>query len=164
MASGRAERVATREVLAPRSEATPFREDLISPISARVGLKLVFQPDMEIHLGCSGWFYWHWKGVFYPETIPTKEWFGHYTKAFDTVELNAPFFTDRFASMRWSILTPDRCMHWDGSTVHFTSGLTRAEAPDEDAVEALWRGYYANIFNPARVKTHAMQKEKPARS
>ncbi len=79
------------------------------------------------------------------------------------VEMNASFFTDRFASMRWSILTPDRCAHWDGSSVHFTVGLTRAAAPDEDAVEPLWRQYYANIFNPARVKTHAMQKEMPKR-
>ncbi len=79
------------------------------------------------------------------------------------VEMNASFFTDRFASMRWSILTPDRCAHWDGCALHFTAGLTRAEAPNEDAVEPLWRQYYANIFNPARVKTHAMQKEMPKR-
>ena len=79
------------------------------------------------------------------------------------VETNAPFFTDRFASMRWSILTPERCAHWDGSTLHLTAGLTRAEAPDADAIEPLWRQYYANIFNPARVKVHAMQKEMPKR-
>ena len=79
------------------------------------------------------------------------------------VELNAPFFTDRFASMRWSILTPDRCAHWDGKTLHFTAGLTRAEAPDADSIEPLWREYYANIFNPARVKIHAMQAEMPKR-
>ncbi len=79
------------------------------------------------------------------------------------VEMNAPFFTDRFASMRWSILTPDRCAHWDGSTIHFTAGLTRADAPDADAIEPLWRQYYANIFNPARVKLHAMQAEMPKR-
>lgn len=79
------------------------------------------------------------------------------------VEGNAPFFRDRFASMRWSILTPDRCAHWDGSDLQFTPGLTRAQAPSEDAVEPLWRRYYANIFNPARVKTDAMQKEMPKR-
>jgi DNA polymerase len=79
------------------------------------------------------------------------------------VELNAPFFTDRFASMRWSILTPERCMHWDGKKLHFTAGLTRDEAPADDAVEPLWRQYYAHIFNPARVKIHAMQAEMPKR-
>ena len=91
-------------------------------------------------------------------------WFvAWFEPAHHIVELNAPFFTDRFAGMRWSILTPDRCAHWDGKTLHFTAGLTRAEAPDADAIEPLWRAYYANIFNPARVKIHAMQAEMPMR-
>ncbi|MDB6092760.1 MAG: hypothetical protein JWM32_322 [Verrucomicrobia bacterium] len=47
---------------------------------------------MEIHVGCSGWFYWHWKGIFYPESEPTHRWFKHYTGVFGTVELNAPFY------------------------------------------------------------------------
>ena len=47
---------------------------------------------MDVHIGCSGWFYWHWRGIFYPEDVPTKLWFNHYTKTFDTVELNAPFY------------------------------------------------------------------------
>jgi probable DNA metabolism protein len=83
--------------------------------------------------------------------------------AHHVVEWNAPFFVDRFANMRWSILTPDRCAHWDGKNIQFSAGLPRTEAPDADAVEALWRQYYAHIFNPARVKIHAMQTEMPKR-
>ncbi len=77
------------------------------------------------------------------------------------VEINAPFFIDRFASMCWSILTPDRCAHWDRKSLTFTGGVARSEAPTEDATEALWIRYYSHIFNPARVKTHAMQTEMP---
>ena len=77
------------------------------------------------------------------------------------VEQNAPFFADRFASMRWSILTPDRCAHWDGKALSFTAPVLRSEAPGADQMEELWRTYYANIFNPARVKVHAMQAEMP---
>ena len=47
---------------------------------------------MEIHIGCSGWFYWHWRGIFYPEAERTDKWFKHYTSVFKTVELNAPFY------------------------------------------------------------------------
>lgn len=91
-------------------------------------------------------------------------WFvAWFEPAHHIVELNAPFLTDRFASMRWSILTPDHCVHWDGKELHFTAGLTRDAAPKDDAVEALWRQYYAHIFNPARVKIHAMQAEMPKR-
>ncbi len=47
----------------------------------------------KINVGCSGWFYWHWKGGFYPATLPTNEWFAHYAEAFSTVELNASFYS-----------------------------------------------------------------------
>ena len=77
------------------------------------------------------------------------------------VELNAPFFTDRFANMYWSILTPNRCVHWDQTNVSFSEGVSRTEAPTEDATESLWIKYYSHIFNPARVKTHAMLAEMP---
>jgi uncharacterized protein YecE (DUF72 family) len=63
--------------------------------------RLAFEPpqrDVKVkgpsfHVGCSGWFYWHWKGVFYPEELPTKSWFSHYAAHFQTVELNAPFYS-----------------------------------------------------------------------
>lgn len=45
------------------------------------------------HVGCSGWFYWHWRGGFYPEELPRIDWFRHYAENFDTVELNAPFYS-----------------------------------------------------------------------
>lgn len=44
-------------------------------------------------VGCSGWFYWHWRGAFYPTELPTKNWFTHYAEHFKTVELNAPFYS-----------------------------------------------------------------------
>ena len=75
------------------------------------------------------------------------------------VEANTKFFVDRFTSMRWSILTPDRCAHWDKEKLWFTEGVAKSEAPAEDAKENLWLTYYSNIFNPARVKVKAMQKE-----
>jgi uncharacterized protein YecE (DUF72 family) len=49
--------------------------------------------NVKIHVGCSGWFYWHWRGIFYPDTKRTDTWFKHYTANFDTVELNAPFYS-----------------------------------------------------------------------
>ena len=77
------------------------------------------------------------------------------------VELAAPFFARRFADMAWSILTPEACAHWDGHAVTFTPGVSKAEAPTSDRLEEVWLTYYANIFNPARLKTRAMQSEMP---
>jgi uncharacterized protein YecE (DUF72 family) len=50
-------------------------------------------PPAGCHIGCSGWFYWHWRGGFYPEELPTNQWFHYYASHFDTVELNAPFYS-----------------------------------------------------------------------
>ena len=77
------------------------------------------------------------------------------------VRLAAPFFEKRFAGMDWAILTPYECAHWDGAAVHFTPGVARNAAPDEDALDDLWRTYYRSIFNPARLKVRAMQSEMP---
>lgn len=46
----------------------------------------------EIRIGCSGWNYRHWRGIFYPEKLAVKHWFGHYAATFDTVELNTSFY------------------------------------------------------------------------
>lgn len=79
------------------------------------------------------------------------------------VEAMAPWFRDRFGSMRWSILTPDRSAHWDLERLTYSAGVPRSEAPQDDALEDLWRDYYASIFNPARVKVKAMKTEMPVR-
>ena len=46
-----------------------------------------------VNVGCSGWFYWHWRGVVYPPGSATADWFAHYADRFRTVELNAPFYS-----------------------------------------------------------------------
>lgn len=46
-----------------------------------------------LNIGCSGWFYWNWRGKFYPAQMPTSQWFPHYADSFDTVEINASFYS-----------------------------------------------------------------------
>lgn len=46
-----------------------------------------------VHIGCSGWFYWHWRDTFYPEGHASSRWFQYYASRFRTVELNAPFYS-----------------------------------------------------------------------
>lgn len=45
------------------------------------------------YVGCSGWFYWKWRGQFYPVDLPTGKWFDYYANQFDTVEINASFYS-----------------------------------------------------------------------
>lgn len=77
------------------------------------------------------------------------------------VERNAPFFIRRFTGMHWTILTPYASADWDGEKLTIRPGATRADVPARDATEDLWRTYFSNIFNPARLKVKAMQAEMP---
>ncbi|MFW2851597.1 UdgX family uracil-DNA binding protein [Sphingomonas sp. TX0543] len=77
------------------------------------------------------------------------------------VRANAAFFVDRFAAMRWSILTPRLSIHWDGTRLFEGPAARRADAPSADQAEEMWKTYYASIFNPARVKIGAMLNEMP---
>ena len=45
------------------------------------------------YVGCSGWFYWNWRGPFYPADLPTSAWFDYYAQRFSTVEINASFYS-----------------------------------------------------------------------
>ncbi len=89
----------------------------------------------------------------------------HYVAWFEPdhhiVRANAGFFMRRFANMNWSILTPRGCLHWDGTTMRESGPARREDAPAGDPVEALWKSYYASIFNPARLKVGAMLSEMP---
>ena len=79
------------------------------------------------------------------------------------VRLAAPFFARRFKGMNWTILTPDESVTWDQTELQYGPGVPASEAPDGDALEELWKTYYASIFNPARVKVAMMKREMPVR-
>jgi DNA polymerase len=77
------------------------------------------------------------------------------------LRLNAGFFIRRYASQRWTILTPDASAHWDREGLAILPGASRADAPAGDALEDMWKTYFTSIFNPARLKVKAMQAEMP---
>ena len=76
------------------------------------------------------------------------------------VERTASFFQRRFTDMDWLIATPKGRATWDGTAL--VSSSEPAEKPElTDEADDLWRTYYANIFNPARLKIKAMTAEMP---
>jgi len=64
---------------------------------------------MKWHIGCSGFSYRDWKGVFYPADIPQRLWFDFYASKFDTLELNVTFY--RFPQLKtlqnWYTKSPE---------------------------------------------------------
>ncbi|MBB5350404.1 DNA polymerase [Haloferula luteola] len=91
----------------------------------------------------------------------------HYVAWFEPehfiVKAAAPFFCKRFANMDWAILTPKGCAHWNGEHLTFSPGVSQDPFAGKDPLEEAWRTYYGSIFNPARLKTRAMQSEMPRR-
>ena len=92
------------------------------------------------------------------------EWFiAWYRPDHRIVRSVAPFFADRFSSMKWSILTPDESMSWDLQQLRFGRGIGREAAPHVDELEEMWLSYYSATFNPARVNFKALRAEMPLR-
>ena len=64
---------------------------------------------MPIHVGTSGWSYPSWRPGFYPEGAKPAEFLAHYSRHFDTVELNTTGYRlpaeDQFK--RWADAVPD---------------------------------------------------------
>ena len=113
-----------------------------------------------------------------PESGPLHvAWF---EPAHHIVETVAPFFAQRFSQMRWAILTPGCSVESDYLHPHtrhagaalehpgnapgqlrFGPGVNKEDAPPANAGEQRWLTHYQHIFNPARLKRRAMQKEMP---
>lgn len=47
----------------------------------------------KVHIGTSGWFYEHWIGPFYPESLSRKKFLPYYMQHLDSVEINRTFYS-----------------------------------------------------------------------
>jgi uncharacterized protein YecE (DUF72 family) len=65
---------------------------------------------METYIGCSGYYYNHWKERFYPESLPKKQWLVFYAEHFNTVEINNTFYRlpEEKSVKNWYSITPSQ--------------------------------------------------------
>lgn len=95
------------------------------------------------------------------ETPDGPRFIAWFEPQYHIVEETADFFVRRFAGMRWSIITPEASLHWDGEALSHGPGGVRSDVPADDARDDDWRAYYQHMFNPARLKIAAMTREMP---
>jgi len=64
---------------------------------------------LKVFIGTSGYFYWDWKGKFYPIDLKPDRWFEYYAKYFNTLEINSTFykFPTNSSLKRWYKIAPD---------------------------------------------------------
>ena len=95
----------------------------------------------KIFIGCSGFHYKHWKGIFYPEDLPQKKWFEFYGQHFNTLELNVTFYHFPEASVLKS--------WYDRSATDFKFSVKAPRVITHfkkfNAVDSLVREFYQNI-------------------
>jgi uncharacterized protein YecE (DUF72 family) len=66
--------------------------------------------DLEkLRIGCSGWSYKDWEGIFYPKGLAAKEYLPYYSKVFNCVEIDSSFYRipNQFMVNQWRSNTPE---------------------------------------------------------
>jgi len=65
--------------------------------------------SIKYRIGCSGWYYDHWRGIFYPQALSKAKWLQFYTQHFNTVELNNSFYhlPSEKTFLTWKESTPN---------------------------------------------------------
>ena len=63
----------------------------------------------EVLIGCSSFSVGYWKGIFYPEDLPSRDYLAFYSTKFKTVEINSTFYHKPTAKTleRWRDSTTD---------------------------------------------------------
>lgn len=59
------------------------------------------------YIGISGYDYKRWRGRFYPETLPSRQWLHYASRIFNSIELNGTFY---------SLKSPDVFRRWADET------------------------------------------------
>lgn len=62
----------------------------------------------SIRIGTSGYLYPHWRGRFYPDRLPARQWLRYAAERLDSVELNSTFYSLKSPEVfrRWADETP----------------------------------------------------------
>lgn len=61
----------------------------------------------KLCVGTSGWNYRGWRGCFYPDDLPSKQWLPYYAARFRSVEVNSSFY---------HLPRESTCREWDRQT------------------------------------------------
>ncbi|HYC26670.1 MAG TPA: DUF72 domain-containing protein, partial [Nitrososphaerales archaeon] len=62
----------------------------------------------DLRIGCSGWSYKDWQGIFYPKGLPAKDYLSYYSKVFNCVEIDSSFYRvpNQYMVVQWAKNTP----------------------------------------------------------
>lgn len=110
-----------------------------------------------IHIGTSGWSYKNWKGLFYPQDLPSTRWLDYYTRFFSTTEINGSFY--RLPSVetvkKWTALVPDNFIFCPKMS-RFLTHMKKLREPEEPLER------FFSVFEPMKKKMGPILMQLPA--
>jgi uncharacterized protein YecE (DUF72 family) len=82
----------------------------------------------KVRVGCAGWSYPDWKGVFYPDSLDPNKYLKFYSHYFDFVEVNSTFYNLPADDIlkNWASDTPDNFRF----AVKLSENITHKKAPN----------------------------------
>lgn len=106
---------------------------------------------MELKIGCTGWSYDGWSGIFYPKSMESAKWLEYYSKIFDITEINSTYYRipNEYMTKKWSLSTPKEfrfTAKFPGKITHehklqnvkpYVSEFLRAMNPLKEKLDAL---------------------------
>ncbi|MCD6063403.1 MAG: hypothetical protein K0R82_1314 [Flavipsychrobacter sp.] len=103
--------------------------------------------DGKIYIGTSGWSYKDWRGVYYPERLPSKEWLAHYTGDFEVIEINSSFYRlPKIETVeKWTAAVP-KDFKFCPKISRFLTHVKRLKEPEEPLQR------FFGIFEPMKKK------------
>jgi|GEM_PF-1692291 len=94
---------------------------------------------VKILIGCAGWSYPDWLGVFYPKNMKPRQFLSHYTKYFDYTEVNSTFYNlpNEATVQKWLNDVPD--------DFQFTIKIWRNITHKKEYVDGSIRAFFARF-------------------
>jgi uncharacterized protein YecE (DUF72 family) len=111
----------------------------------------------HIHVGTSGWSYAKWKGLFYPQKLPSAKWLDYYTQFFVSTEINGSFY--RLPSVetveKWTAQVPDDFIFCPKMS-RFLTHMKKLREPEEPLER------FFTVFEPMKRKMGPVLVQLPA--
>ena len=108
-------------------------------------------------MGTSGWSYQGWRGLFYPQGLPSTKWLQHYTAFFDSTEINGSFY--RLPSVetvvKWAQTVPDTFLFCPKMS-RFLTHMKKLREPEEPLER------FFSVFEPMKGKMGPVLVQLPA--
>ena len=111
----------------------------------------------HIHIGTSGWSYAKWKGLFYPQKLPSSKWLDYYVNYFSSTEINGSFY--RLPSIetveKWTAQVPDDFVFCPKMS-RFLTHMKKLRGPEEPLER------FFSVFEPMKAKLGPVLIQLPA--